>query len=108
MTELHSQWIIILARKFIYHLFYLHATSYTVKPITCSIIETIRLSIELSQVRKKCTQPEPALEFRSSQVEFVHRLILLISVQIKLKNFKLVIMGKVRARAQKCESLLIY
>jgi len=41
----------------------------------------------------------------------VYKLTLLISVQIKSENFKLAIMSKnckVRARTQKCESLLIY
>ncbi len=67
-----------------------------------------RLSIKLSQVEKKCTWPKLTLGFRSGQIKFVHELILLISAQIKSENSKLVIMSKVRAKAQKCESLLIY
>ena len=67
-----------------------------------------KLSIKLSQVEKKCIWSKLTLGFRSGQIKFVHELILLISAQIKSENFKLVIMSKVRAKAQKCESLLIY
>jgi len=38
----------------------------------------------------------------------VHRPTLPISAQVKPENPKLAIMGKVRARAQKCGSFLIY
>ena len=67
-----------------------------------------KLSIKLSQVEKKCTGTKLTLGLRSGLIKFVNELILLISAQIKSENFKLVIMSKVRAKAQKCESLLIY
>jgi len=72
----------------------------------CSFIT--RLSVESSQVEKKCTQLESTLEFRSGQIEFIYRLTLSTICAGIHTQVRLVIMSKVRAKAQKCESLLIY
>jgi len=62
----------------------------------------------LSQVEKKCTQPEPVLRSGSGQVRFMHRSTLSTTCVGTHMQVRLAIMGKVRARAQKCGSLLIY
>jgi len=48
------------------------------------------------------------LEFRLGQVRFMHRLTLSTTCADTCTQVRLAIMSKVRARAQKCESLLIY
>jgi len=68
----------------------------------------LRLSVGLGQVGKKCTQPEPALGSRSDWVGFMHGSTLPTTRAGTHTRVELAIMGKVRARAQKCGSLLIY
>ncbi len=71
-------------------------------------LSTVRLNVESGQVEKKCIWPESALKFRSGQVRFMYELTLSTICVSTHTQVRLAIMGKVRARAQKCESLLIY
>ncbi len=86
------------------HFSILHASALN----NLDVLYLTRLSVESGQVRKKCTWPEPALEFRSDQVRFVYKLTLFTICMSICTQVRLAIMSKVRARAQKCESLLIY
>ncbi len=77
--------------------------------ITVQFIKhTFRLSVESGQVKKKCIWSESALKSESNQIEFMYRLTLSTICADTHMQVKLAIMSKVRAKAQKCESLLIY
>ncbi len=72
------------------------------------INKIVRLGVGSGWVGKKCTRPEPALGSGSGRVGFVHGPTLPTTRAGTRTRVGLAIMGKVRARAQKCGSLLIY